>query len=180
VDPISATPTVPRDYALLNVVWAGAVAGLLATTRARGRDAPPNTELPVLGLASFALTKALAKEKVGSWVRDPFVEEDPGGERRPRGERMRFVIGELITCTRCLGTWSSLGVVGLRVARPREGRIVAGILAAAALNDVLQSGFSFMAAKANETAAGAQVAGFEARSVEERLAQAERSRAAGA
>ena len=54
--------------------------------------------------------------------------------------------------------WSSLGLVGLRVARPREGRILAGILAAAAVNDILQSAFTLLCAKANATQSGAQVA----------------------
>ena len=47
--------------------------------------------------------------------RDPLVDESDG--KRPKGRRLRFAAGELLTCTRCLGTWSSLGLIGLRVAR---------------------------------------------------------------
>ena len=58
----------------------------------------------------------------------------------PKGRGLRYVAGELLTCTRCLGTWSALGLVGLRVARPREARLVAGVLATSAVNDFLADG----------------------------------------
>jgi hypothetical protein len=145
VDPVTETPTEPVDYAALNAVWGVLATGMLLATR---DDAPPAGELPVFGLATFALTKALAKEKVGTWVRDPLVDE---GSRRPKGRRLRYAAGELLTCTRCLGTWSSLALIGLRVARPREGRILASVLAAAGINDWLQSGFTLLTNRTNIT-----------------------------
>jgi hypothetical protein len=142
-EPLDETPTHPLDYAAINAAWAAMLAGVLASSRS---DAPPPHELPVFGLAAFALSKALAKEKVGSWARAPVVDESDG---TPKGRRLRFAVGELVTCTRCLGTWSSLGLVGLRVMRPREGRIVASVLATAGLNDWLQAAFSTTTSKAN-------------------------------
>lgn len=155
---LSQKPVEAHDYAAVNVVWLGAVSALLAVTARQGKAAPAGAELPVFGLATFTLTKALAKEKVGAWAREPLVELGDDGGRHPRGRGLRYVLGELVTCPRCLGTWSSLGLVGLRVARPREGRILAGILAAAAVNDILQSAFTLLCAKANATQSGAQVA----------------------
>jgi hypothetical protein len=143
VDPVTETPTQPSDYAALNAVWGALATGLLAATR---DDAPPAGELPIFGLATFALTKALAKEKVGTWVRDPLVDES---NRKPKGSGLRYAAGELLTCTRCLGTWSSLGLVGLRIARPREGRILASVLATAAVNDFLQAGFTALTNRSN-------------------------------
>ena len=143
MDPVTKTPTKPVDYAALNAVWAGLATGVLLATR---EEAPPVRELPVFGLATFALTKALAKEKVGTWVREPVVDEE---QQRPKGRRLRFAAGELLTCTRCLGTWSALGLVGLRVARPREGRVLATVLASAGMNDWLQSGFTLLCNVAN-------------------------------
>jgi hypothetical protein len=140
---IDETPTQPLDYAAINVTWLALLAGVLASSRT---DAPAASELPVLGLASFSLSKALAKEKVGSWARAPLVDESDG---RPKGSRLRYAAGELVTCTRCLGTWSSLGLVGLRVIRPREGRIVTSVLATAGINDWLQAMFSAATSKAN-------------------------------
>ena len=140
---IEDTPTEPLDYAAINATWGALLAGVLLSTRS---DAPAATELPVFGMATFALSKALAKEKVGAWARAPVVDESNG---RPKGSRLRYAAGELITCTRCLGTWSALGLVGLRVVRPREGRIVAGVLATAGMNDWLQAAFSALTSKVN-------------------------------
>ena len=148
MDPVTETPTEPVDYAAINAVWGALATGLLLATR---EDAPPAHELPIYGLATFALTKALAKEKVGSWVREPLVDEQ---SKRPKGRRLRYAAGELLTCTRCLGTWSSLGLIALRVARPREGRIVASVLATAGINDWLQTGFTLLCSRA--TVAGRQ------------------------
>ncbi len=44
------------------------------------------------------------------------------------------------------GTWSVLALVGLRVVRPSAGRTVTAVLGAAAVNDFLQSAFSYCAA----------------------------------
>jgi hypothetical protein len=147
-------PTQPRDYGTVNAVWSALVAGLLAATRARGREAPPATELPVLGLATFAMTKAVSKEKVGAWVRSTVVERESGDEH-PTGSGLRFVAGELLTCPRCLGAWTSVAIVGLRVISPREGRIVASLLATSAINDGLQASFSYLCARSNAAKAAA-------------------------
>ncbi|HEX8206129.1 MAG TPA: DUF1360 domain-containing protein [Solirubrobacteraceae bacterium] len=143
VESIDETPTQAVDYAAINAAWGALLVGVLAGSRS---DAPPVHELPVHALATFALSKALAKEKVGSWARAPVVDESDG---TPKGSRLRYAAGELITCTRCLGTWSALGLVGLRVMRPREGRIVASVLATAGMNDWLQAAFSAVTSKAN-------------------------------
>ena len=52
---------------------------------------------------------------------------------------MRYAVGELLTCTRCMGAWSALGLVALRLHSPAAGRTVATVLAASAGNDVLQA-----------------------------------------
>ncbi len=145
MDPVTDTPTRPVDYAAINAVWAALLGGALATTK---DDAPPASELPVLSLATFALTKAISKEKVGTWMRDPLIDE---AARTPKGSRLRYAAGELLSCSRCMGTWSSLGLIGLRLARPREGRIVASVLATAAVNDWLQAAFSHVTSRANAT-----------------------------
>lgn len=151
MDPVSRTPTEPIDYAALSATY-GALLGTLAlAARARPEEPVRGGELAPLGLATFALTKLVAKEKAETWVREPFVEELPDGERRPRGRRLRFALGELLTCTRCLGAWGSLGIVALRVARPREARVVTAVLATSALNDWLHSGFAWLCAEADVT-----------------------------
>ena len=55
-----------------------------------------------------------------------------------------------------MGTWSALGLVALRVTRPREARVVSAVLGASAVNDLAQAGFNWVCAKSN--AAQAEVA----------------------
>ena len=65
------------------------------------------------------------------------------------GDGMRYAVGELLSCTRCLGAWSALGLVGLRLAAPEVSRTVTTVLTASAGNDFLQSGFSLLTATTN-------------------------------
>ena len=157
--PVSQTPTQPADYAALSTVY-GVLLGATALS-ARGRAPVPRGEVPVLAAATFALSKLIVKEKAESWLRQPFVDE--GGARpRPKGRRLRYAVGELLTCTRCTGAWSALGLVALRVHAPSTGRAVATVLAATAGNDLLQAGFSWLCAGAttNERAGNRPVAAF--------------------
>jgi hypothetical protein len=152
VDPVSRTPTKPIDYAALSAGYGTLLGALLVAARTREAEPVRPGELPVMGLATFALAKLVAKEKVDAWVREPFLEERPDGERRPKGRRMRFAVGELLSCTRCVGSWSALGLVGLRLLRPREAQVVLPVLALAGANDWLQSGFTALCAEANTAA----------------------------
>jgi hypothetical protein len=146
VRPVSQTPTEPADYAALSTVY-GALLGITALS-ARGREPLPGGEVPVLAAATFALSKLIVKEKAESWLRQPFVDEESGGIPRPKGRRLRYAVGELLTCTRCTGAWSALGLVALRLHAPSTGRAVAAVLATSAGNDLLQAGFSRLCAGA--------------------------------
>jgi hypothetical protein len=140
--------TEPRDYAAINAVYATLLGGLILATRGRLSKEPiRNSELVPLGAATFALSKAVARERIGTWVRDPFVDEEHGP--KPRGRRLQRAVGELVSCTRCVGAWSALAVVGLRVAQPEAGRTVATVLAATAANDWLQAGFKYLCEASN-------------------------------
>ena len=77
------------------------------------------------------------------------MEEAPSG-RRPKGRRLRYAVGELLSCTRCTGAWSALALVGLRLHSPATGRAVTTVLATSAGNDFLHSGFSWLCARATE------------------------------
>jgi hypothetical protein len=141
----------PIDYAKLNATYGLLFAGVLAGAyyrRDKAEDDIPVRELVPLSAATFALAKVIAREKIGTWVREPFVEQDEHG-RRPRGRRLRAAVGELVTCTRCVGAWSALGIVGLRVVDPRSGRILTNVLAASAANDWLQAGFKLLTSEVN-------------------------------
>jgi hypothetical protein len=144
------TPTEPVDYAAINAVYGALMTAVVLATRERAREQPiSGRELVPIAAATFALSKMIAREKIGSWMREPFVEQE-GGERRPRGRRLQRAVGELVTCTRCVGAWSALGLVGLRLASPESGRIVTNVLAASAANDWLQAGFKLLTAAVND------------------------------
>lgn len=144
MEPVTETPTEPADYALLSIAYA-TLLGAIAYS-ARERAPVERADLVPLGAATFALAKLVGKEKVETWVRQPFVDEGPDG-RQPKGTGMRYAVGELLSCTRCLGAWSALGLVGLRMAAPDTGRTVTTVLAASAGNDFLQAGFSRLCGK---------------------------------
>lgn len=158
--PVGATD--PADYALINLTYLAGLAGVAAIFRRRerqARDALGLRELPVLGAAAFAMADVLAKQKVTTWLREPFVEEGADHKPvRPEGSGLRYALGELLTCTRCVGAWCALGLVGLRAASPATGRAVSGVLATAGANHFLQASFSLLCEKGNKTAAEAEAA----------------------
>jgi hypothetical protein len=140
----------PHEYAALNAVFAALMAGVVVAARERTRESDPigARELAITGAATFALSKVIARERIGMWVREPFVDEEHG--RRPRRGKFRGAIGELVTCTRCVGAWSALGLVGLRLTSPATGRVVNDVLAVSAMNDWLQAGFKLLCAKTDD------------------------------
>lgn len=143
--PVTETPTERSDYFALS----GTYGTLLALLAASGRSREPvrAAELLPLSAASFALSKLIVHEKVETWLRAPFVEEDADG-KRPKGRGMRYAIGELMSCTRCIGAWSALGLIGLRVHSPATARVLTAVLATSAGNDFLHNAFSLMSAAA--------------------------------
>jgi hypothetical protein len=147
VDPVDRTPTEAVDYAALSLAYA-ALLGTAAAS-ARGRPAIERAELPALAAATFALSKLVVHEKVETWVRAPFVEEDTPEGRRPKGRRLRYAVGELLSCTRCTGAWSALALTALRLGSPAASRTVTTVLAVSAGNDFLHSAFALLGAQAN-------------------------------
>jgi hypothetical protein len=60
------------DYAL-SAGWGALRGAVLVAARDKGDEPVRSAEVPALGLATFALSKLVAKEKVDAWVREPFV-----------------------------------------------------------------------------------------------------------
>jgi hypothetical protein len=147
-------PVEATDYAALNAIYGALLVAVVVTTRERAREEPiQGRELIPIAAATFALAKVIARERIGAWVREPFVDHRDG-ERRPRGRRLQRAVGELVTCTRCVGAWSALGIVGLRMTSPQTGRMVANVLAASAANDWMQATFKYVTAAANNADRG--------------------------
>ena len=127
-------------------------AGLLAKLLGRDPEEQRPIDLAMLGLATFKGARTLARDEVTSFLRAPFVEGEAheGGEDPLETGDLRQAIGELVTCTRCIGTWVAAGLTTTQVIAPRFGRLVTWTLAAAGANDFLQAGFAALAHKSNE------------------------------
>jgi hypothetical protein len=131
--------------------------GLLAGAGMLGRalDIEPRErgwlDLGALVLATFKVSRTIARDEVTSFVRAPFVEGEAheGGEHPVETGDMQQAIGELVTCSRCVGTWVAACLGTTQLVAPRFGRILTWSLAAAGANDFAQAGFAALTAKAN-------------------------------
>ena len=128
------------------------VAGTLE--RMLGSDPRENTalDLAVLGAATFKAARTISRDEVTSFIREPFVDGDAhdGSEEPVPSGDLRQAIGELVTCSRCVGTWVAAGLGTTQILAPRFGRVLTWTLAAAGVNDWLQAGFAALTHKANE------------------------------
>jgi hypothetical protein len=145
-----ADPPPYGSYAVIATVFLGGIAAVSAV----GRRAPAVTALDLIALsaATFKASRTLSRERVASFVRQPFVEGDAelGEDERPAGTGLQRAIGELVTCPRCVGAWTAAGLASSQVLAPRFGRLLTWSLGAAGANDFLQAGFKILCEKANE------------------------------
>ncbi|TMK95472.1 MAG: DUF1360 domain-containing protein [Actinobacteria bacterium] len=142
------------SYAAIMGTFVGglAVAGVLA--RLLDRDPQEHTalDLVALGAATFKASRTLSHDEVTSFIRDPFVEGSAheGGERPVASGGMQQAIGELVTCSRCIGTWVAAALATTQILAPRFGRLLTWTLGGAGVNDFLQAGFAALARTSNE------------------------------
>ena len=144
-------------YGSYAVIVGTFIAGLVAAgaaSRRLGRDPQCQTSLDfvVLGAASFKAARTLARDEVTSFVREPFVKghAHEGGEEPLESGDFRQAIGELVTCSRCGGTWAAAALATTQILAPRFGRLLTWSLGAAGANDFLQAAFAGLTRKANQ------------------------------
>jgi hypothetical protein len=141
-------------YAAITGVFVGGLG--VASLAARLLDRNPACQTPldfaVLSMASFKAARTLARDEVTSFLREPFVEGEAheGDEDPVQSGDYRQAIGELVTCSRCGGTWAGAALTTTQILAPRFGRLLTWSLAAAGMNDWLQAGFAALTEKANE------------------------------
>jgi len=113
----------------------------------------------VLSLATFKAARTLANDEVTSFLRQPFVKgrAHEGEDEEPVEGGMEQAIGELVTCSRCVGTWAAAGLAFTQILAPRTGRLLSWSLAAAGANDFLQAAFAALTSKANQLEEDEQV-----------------------
>jgi uncharacterized protein DUF1360 len=154
----TATERPPYEsYAAIMGTFAAGLAVAGALGRALHRDPQRQSALDfaVLSLASFKAARTLSRDQVSSFLREPFVEGRAGAaedddEEPVSSGGMEQAIGELVTCTRCVGTWAAAGLAATQIIAPRFGRLLTWSLGAAAANDFLQGAFTALTTKTND------------------------------
>jgi hypothetical protein len=128
-------------------VYLGLVSAGVAAVRASGRELP--TRIPVgdaalLTVATFRLSRRIAKDPVTSPLRAPFTEfrgasgeAEIAEEIREHGS-VKHAVGELVTCPFCLAQWVATGLVLGYATAPRATRLAALAMTMVAGSDVLQ------------------------------------------
>jgi hypothetical protein len=142
-------------YAKIMGVFVGGLAAAGGVARLLGRDPREHTwlDLVALSAATYKAARTISRDEVTSFLREPFVEGDAheGDDERPvQTGGMDQAIGELVTCSRCVGTWAAAGLATTQVLSPRFGRLLTWTLGAAGINDFLQASFAALTEKANE------------------------------
>jgi Protein of unknown function (DUF1360) len=146
---MAATDHAPQGaYAAIMGTFAAGLAGAALLANALGREPRENgaLDLVVLSLATFKTARTIARDDVAGFIREPFVEDDEPVET---GD-LRQAVGELVTCSRCIGTWIAGGLTATQIVAPRFGRVLTWSLAAAGANDAFQAGFAALTGKSNE------------------------------
>jgi uncharacterized protein DUF1360 len=141
------------SYATILGAFAGGLVAAGALSRSLGRDPQCQSplDLVVLSAATFKAARTLARTEVASFIRQPFVrgEAHSGEGEEPVEGGMQQAIGELVTCTRCVGTWAAAALASTQILAPRFGRLLTWSLGAAAANDFLQAGFTALTTRSN-------------------------------
>jgi hypothetical protein len=142
------------SYALIMSTFVGGLAAAGAIAHSMRRDPQCHTALDflVLSAAAFKASRTLSHDEVTSFIREPFVRgrAHTGEDEEPIEGGMEQAIGELVTCSRCAGTWVAAGLAATQIISPRFGRLLTWSLGSAAVNDFLQAGFTALTGKANQ------------------------------
>ena len=121
-----------------------AAAGLLAAHRAgRLPERFAAGDLALAGVATYRLSRLIARDRVTSGLRAPFTrfQDDAGhGEvdEAARGRGLRRAIGELLVCPNCVSLWVAAGFTGGLLGAPRTTRAVAAGFTIEGIADALQ------------------------------------------
>jgi hypothetical protein len=146
------------SYAGLMAFYGALFSFLLA--RARDDEKLPERlswcDLLVFSLAVFHLSRTLSKGWITIPLRAAFTRyEEPSAlpsevHETPRGKGLQRVLGELVTCPFCLGTWVGLGLGYGWVFAPRATRLLTSISAMGAISNFLHLAYAFACQQVEE------------------------------
>ena len=151
--PTQTTPSY-RAYAGITAAFGGGLAAVGSVAKLLHRDPREQSslDLALLALATFKASRTLSTDQVTSFLREPFVagQAKAGADDPVATGDLRQAMGELVTCSRCIGTWVAAGLAGTQIVAPQFGRLLTWTLATAGANDVLQASFAALTGTANE------------------------------
>jgi hypothetical protein len=136
-------------YGALTVGFFGLLSAARIAGRATGReiDRPGLADVALGGLAVQKLSRLITEDKVTSFIRAPFTRfQEPSGqgelEEAPRGEGMRYAVGELLVCPYCIGQWVAGGLAAGWILAPGTTRLLSAMWAAQGLADGVQLAYA--------------------------------------
>jgi Protein of unknown function (DUF1360) len=140
------------EYAVLLGFYIASVAALTRAAVGQNRLARRFglLDLALLGIATHKLSRIVAKDRITSILRAPFVNyirSTGAGEvkEEARGRGIQRGIGQLISCPYCMAPWCATALAFGLVFAPRVTRFLAGTLASVATSDFLHR--AYLAAK---------------------------------
>lgn len=148
------------SYAGLMTVYFLAFCALAAAAKRR-EDCEPLSkkmdwmEIAVFSLAVFQTSRTISKGWITIPLRAAFARYDEPSilpsevHETPRGKGLQRVVGELLTCPFCLGTWTGLGLGYGRVFAPRATRLFTGIAATSAISNFLHLAYTMACKKSH-------------------------------
>ncbi|HET9692036.1 MAG TPA: DUF1360 domain-containing protein [Acidimicrobiales bacterium] len=137
-------------YLGLLATYGTLTAAATATIARRGRLARRVglTDLALLAVTTFRISRLITKDSVTGAVRAPFTEyKEAAGEGEVNeevrgGTGWRHAVGELVTCPFCLGQWvATAATTGMYLA-PDVTRFAGTICATGVASDLFQLGWS--------------------------------------
>jgi hypothetical protein len=135
------------SYTTLMAAFSAVFGGGIVLANATGRlpRRPSLIDIALAGVAGHKVARLIAKDKVASPLRAPFVATVPDEEGdlvdEAAGTGMRRAVGQLVTCPSCVGQWACAAFVLGTVWSPRPTRAVASVFAADAISDFLHAAF---------------------------------------
>ena len=116
-----ASQTTPpyAAYAGIMSAYVGSLATAGAVAKLLDRDPREHSalDLALLGLATFKAARTVSRDGITSFLREPFVagHANEGAEDPVETGDLRQALGELVTCSRCIGTWIAAGLAGTEI-----------------------------------------------------------------
>jgi hypothetical protein len=97
-----------------------------------------------MSIATYKVSRLIAKDRITSFLRAPFTRYKGESERpsevseEARGRGLRRAVGELLVCPYCLGQWVGTGFLAVYLRDPRLARTLAVLFTIVSGSDLLQ------------------------------------------